>query len=767
MDNSVPSILRRTVSSNAYEQLCSLWKQIATGRRKESIFLTEEALFAANISLLERGYRKRFCLLFSPQFRALLVGTLRTEDLSYQIEITWDSRAIADFINRLAEEIGQQAEVKRLRDRVPKILSERFVNNPKLQEHFTLKLFEILLPETSGEQEISSPSVSICQPVEEALYQQIEQEKLLNQVIAQIHQSLEASVILETAIREVRNYLQVDRLVIYEFRNEISINRDLKQTSQGWGRITYESRASDNIPSILNLIAEDDCFTYIPRYKEKYRRGLVVAVENVETHYSSSFCLAELLAKHDVKAKLVAPIVVEEKLWGLLIAHQCFSDRQWFESEKSFLRQIGEHLAVAIYQAQLYAQVQKQKESFEQRVIERTQELRDTLLAAQAATQSKSEFLGNMSHELRTPLTSVIGLSGTLLHWFDKGSKLPLEKQQHYLQMIQDSGKKLLELINELLDFSQLEAGKILLNIKEFSLQNLSREILKFIEGEAKNQQINLEFDFRVEKKRDRFFADPDRVQQILFHLLKNAIKFTPAQGTVILRVWRENYQAIFQVEDTGIGISENQLPLLFEKFQQLEKSLQRTYGGTGLGLALTKQLVELHQGTIEVESIVGQGSIFTVRLPNQSHRQLKTIPASKVKASLSLENKSIVLIERDEEIATLICELLTAANYQVVWLIDGNTAIGQIDLLRPSLTIVDRNISEVYHISKTLKQMPSTKSIKILLVSDQITSLDWRLLSQQGIDDYLIRPIQPHLLLKRVNTLLIGDRSSDNSKID
>jgi two-component system, sensor histidine kinase and response regulator len=762
MDNSVPSILRRTVSSNTYEQLCSLWKQIATGRGKESIFLTEEALFAANISLLARGYRERFCLLFSPQFRALLIGNLRTENLSYQIEITWDSRAIADFITRLSEEMGQQAQVKRLNDRVPKILSERFVNDPKLQERFTLKLCDILLPETSG-QEISAPSVSICQPVEEALYQQIEQEKLLNQVIAQIHQSLETSVILETAIREVRNYLQVDRLIIYEFGEEVSVNRDLRQTSQGWGRITYEARASNHIPSILNLTAEDDCFTYIPRYKEKYCCGLVVAVENVDTHYSSSFCLAELLKKHDVRAKLIAPIVVEEKLWGLIIAHQCYSSRQWFESEKTFLRQIGEHLAVAIYQAQLYEQVQKQKNSFEQRVIERTQELRDTLLAAQAATQSKSEFIGNMSHELRTPLTSVIGLSGTLLHWFDKGSKLPLEKQQHYLQMIQDSGKKLLELINEILDFSQLEAGRILLNVKEFSLHNLAREMLDFLEGEANSKQINLESDFRVEKKRDRFCADPDRVQQILFHLLKNAIKFTPEQGTVTLRVWRENHQAIFQVEDTGIGISENQLPLLFETFKQLEKSLQRTHGGTGLGLALTKQLIELHRGTIEVESTEGKGSIFTVRLPNQSHRQLKTIPASKVETPLSAENKSIVLIERDEEIATLICELLTAASYQVVWLIDGNTAIGQIDLLRPSLVIVDRNISDVYHISKTLKQMPSTKSLKILLVSDNITSIDWETLSKQGIDDYLIRPIQPHLLLKRINALLINNRYSNN----
>jgi two-component system sensor histidine kinase/response regulator len=135
-----------------------------------------------------------------------------------------------------------------------------------------------------------------------------------------------------------------------------------------------------------------------------------VDIEDVETAYSSSFCLAELLRQHQVKSKLIAPIVVKDELWGLIIAHQCFEKRQWLDREKDFLRQIAEHLAVAIYQAQLYAQLQKQKETFEQRVIERTRELRDTLLAAQAAHRSKSEFLGNVSHELRTPLTSVIGL---------------------------------------------------------------------------------------------------------------------------------------------------------------------------------------------------------------------------------------------------------------------------------------------------------------------------------------------------------------------
>jgi two-component system sensor histidine kinase/response regulator len=175
--------------------------------------------------------------------------------------------------------------------------------------------------------------------------------------------------------------------------------------------------------------------------------------------------------------------------------------------------------------------------------------------------------------------------------------------------------------------------------------------------------------DLRLKIDEDKFCTDPERVQQILFHLLGNAIKFTPECGTVILRIWREKYQAVFQVEDTGIGIAEQHLPLLFEKFQQLERSRERIYGGTGLGLALTKQLVELHQGRIEVESTPEKGSLFTVWLPNQAQHLLKSTAISPTDIPVFPTSKSIILVANDEEIATLMCELLTAANYKVVWL--------------------------------------------------------------------------------------------------
>lgn len=742
MSTSPTSILRRNVSSETFEQLCFLCQQIAEMAGKGAIFLTEAEINSSEGILKNR----RFCLVVSSQFQVLLVGEPSDSNLSYKIKLTYSSQEISQFIARIPIHLPRPLQLQQLDE------------NIQLYSKFSLQLVNLIAPLDLENIANIYPPVSVCKPVEDALERQVAQEQLLNQTIAQLHKTLELSIILETAVREVRNYFQADRLLIYQFQDDLS--KTLQDNGKnllrrGGGKITYESKGDERLISLLNFVTEQDCFTRIAQSYEKYCQGSVVAIEDVETAYSSSFCLAELLRKYQVKSKLIAPIVVKDELWGLIIAHQCFEKRQWLDREKDFLRQIAEHLAVTIYQAQLYAEVQKQKETFEQRVIERTRELRDILLAAQSAHRSKSEFLGNVSHELRTPLTSVIGLSGTLLHCSQQGISLTLEQQQRYLKMIQESGQQLLSLINEMIDFSQIEAGKAALKIQEISLKKLAQKMWQNHEQKARTKKIDLKLDLKLEIAEDRFCADPEKVQQILFHLLANAIKFTPESGTVILRIWRENNHAIFQIEDTGIGIAKQHLPLLFEKFQQLERSRERIYGGTGLGLALTKQLVELHQGRIEVESTPGKGSLFTVWLPNQTGRLSKNTTASSIDISTFTESKSVILVVNNEEIATLMCELLTAANYKVVWLIDGSTATKQIELLQPNVVIIDCDLPEVYLISQALKHSGKIYPLKILLLSEQIASEDWQTLQQNGIDDYLLKPIQPNLFLERIEALL------------
>ncbi|MGF1494803.1 MAG: ATP-binding protein [Microcoleaceae cyanobacterium] len=651
--------------------------------------------------------------------------------------------------------------------------------------------------------------------MDDVLYQQLEQERLLNQVTTQIRQSLDLHVILSTAVEQLQQLLNADRLVIYQFDfrwsvppgqcsldeahpeqrsdTDLEIPETLSETAQTtdqqWGYVTYEALASHHIPSVMHVSEAAACYVDTQVHRQKYTKGFTLVVDDVEETYTHSACLLKFLRGIQVKAKLVSSIVVQEELWGLLIAQQCEDTRNWQSHEVKFLSQVTEHLSIAIYQAQLYTQVQQQKENLELRVQERTQALQDALLAAQSASRAKSEFLATMSHELRTPLTCVIGISATLLRYLPDSSgtkKIPLEKQQSYLQTIHDSGEHLLELINDILDLSQVEAGKAVLQIDKFSLTKVLNQCLRFFREEAIQQQIDLMGNFQIDPAQDQFSADQRRLRQILFNLLSNAIKFTPAGGQVTLRAYVHENIATFQVQDTGIGIPESQQSLLFEKFQQLDSPYRRERDGTGLGLALTKQLVELHGGAIKFDSTEGEGSTFTVHLPNQPVVDKKSSGTTAKKSfgtflpSIHSESTQcrLVIVENDEEIATLICELLTATGYQVVWLAKELTSIQQIALLQPAAVIVDLQVSGQggQDMIRQLKQSQEIEDIKILaLVNERllsnsngkstIQSRRKKQLTKQLrthfsddlislIDQWLTKPIKPNQLLEKIATL-------------
>jgi two-component system sensor histidine kinase/response regulator len=612
----------------------------------------------------------------------------------------------------------------------------------------------------------SYPHVSICQPLENALQQQVEQERLLNQVTTQIRKSLELPVILQTAVQEVQRCLHVDRLVIYQFNSgtvapvtKSAILTDVSlQRPPTIGQLTYEALASDSIPSTKNWQEEQRCFAPTTTVWAKFQAGQVLAIADTEAAYQDSPCLLQAVRQLQIRSKLAVPIVVQENLWGLLIAHQCTEERIWLNTEQQFLQQIAEHLAIAIHQAQLYAQLQQQKQNLEQQVIERTRELRDTLLAAQAANRAKSEFLTNVSHEFRTPLTSVIGMSETLLHWSLGGLSA---KQRHYLSTIRDSGKHLLSLVNDVLDLSQLEAGKLVLRVREFSLTQVAQQTLQMLQELAKQKNISLklEVDTQGYDLDDNsppnllFRADRRRVKQILSNLLSNAIKFTPANGQVTLRVWLDPHQAVLQIEDTGIGIPADQFPNLFQKFNQLDSSYHREYEGTGLGLALTKQLVELHGGRIEVESQVGQGSTFTVMLLAQP------LPEVAMPVQRASSIGQIILIESQETIAKTLCEWLTDAGYQVIWLVEGLSAVGQIQLLQPQLVILDMQLDGIdgTDILQQLRSLPSAQSVQILTLLAQDSDAPDTFASIEGANHYLCHPLEPYGFLHIINRLLAG----------
>ncbi len=402
------------------------------------------------------------------------------------------------------------------------------------------------------------------------------------------------------------------------------------------------------------------------------------------------------------------------------------------------------------------------------------EELRRTNTQLERATRLKDEFMANMSHELRTPLYSILGLSEVLQQQV-YGSLNP--EQLRSLSTIEQSGQHLLELINDILDLSKIESGKMELQLSTVDLTQLCQSSLDFVKPQA--EQKNLQLRLSVAPVPVILDIDERRIRQVLINLLSNAVKFTPEGGYILLKIERnpQNSTVHLSVTDTGIGIDPEHQQHLFQPFVQIDSSLSRRYSGTGLGLALVRQITQMHAGTVSLKSEVGRGSTFTVTLPcnstslisspnaicSQNHgfqpeiEDLPTTNESTLYSALYGVYPLILIAEDHQANAETVADYLETRGYRIILAKNGKEAVQYAQDSQPKLIILDIQMPEMD--GKTalckIRENPDTATIPILVLTALVSFQEREQCLQAGANDYLIKPVSLKQLADKIKSLI------------
>jgi signal transduction histidine kinase/CheY-like chemotaxis protein len=398
----------------------------------------------------------------------------------------------------------------------------------------------------------------------------------------------------------------------------------------------------------------------------------------------------EHLTRGGWRSLLAVPLYWEREIIGALIVRRKTAGR-FSERTVELLETLASQSAVAIQNARVFRELQ-----------ERSRQL-------DVAGRHKSEFLASMSHELRTPLNAVIGFSDVLLERMFGDLN---DRQEEYLRDIRDSGRHLLELINEILDLSKVEAGRMEIDRAPVSLSNVLEHGVAMVRERAARRGVALTLDSRGDL--GLVSADELKLKQVVLNLLTNAIKFTEVGGSVHVTARLEGDEAQVEVRDTGIGIAEDEQERIFEAFQRGGRGVRTSTEGTGLGLTLSKRIVELHGGRMWMQSRLGEGSTFGFSIP-LAHAEPERAPATAASGP-----RTVVVIDDDPLDLALVEAVLTPEGFAVLRAANGMEGVKLVRARRPGVVLLDLMMPDMdgFAVVEMLRAEPATADVPIVVLT-------------------------------------------------
>ncbi|MDJ0508071.1 MAG: transporter substrate-binding domain-containing protein [Crocosphaera sp.] len=582
--------------------------------------------------------------------------------------------------------------------------------------------------------------------IEEKLSRNLRQSQILNEIIQQIHQSLDLDILFRDTLAKMRNILESDRLALYKFNQDGSGEFIAESVAKKWVKLVGKE---------LKKVWED---TYLQKIQRgSYQNNEPFKVNDIYT-VGHQPCHIDFLEQFQARAYIIAPIFVRNQLWGFLACYQNSCSRHWKSSEIKLLKQISEQLGLAIQQSQLLTELAKAKDS------------------AESASQAKSNFLAHMSHELRTPLNAILGFTQLL----SNDDNLQIEQKQ-YIEIVNQSGEHLLSLIQSILDMAKIESGQTNLNVQAFNIHKLVKKLMRMFKLKANNKQIDLKLELE-DKVPEYIVSDEGKLRQILINLLNNAIKFTNKKE-VILRV-KVNEQVkqdndnfiplLFEIEDQGPGIDIEEVQYLFKPFYQTELG-RRSQEGTGLGLTISQEFVNLMGGTLQVSCTLKGGTIFhfTLSLEIAKNSNLDHDVAHHPKIIGLAPNQPkyrILIVEDNATNRKLLNNLLEPIGFQIKESTNGQEGVKIWETWQPDLIWMDLQMPVMngYQATKYIRarmtKLNIKKPTKIIALTANVLTEDRNSILEMGCDDFVSKPVSESLIFEKLSQHLGVTYIYDNS---